>query len=372
MSDAGRTFEAYSQASREGVMWAWPEARLPMRKNPVQKPHLLAATNKRTIMSRVYRGPSSPAYCQRIPRNTRDSTYEEPTTTALNQTRSLRHFKQREEWDTGSILCPIILVSVSPGSLKSLQAKTELGSLNRLWEISFLQAPVFPSNWFRHYRHCSHRKVKSSHITLGRGGVVVKLLAYYLPETGSIPGGVAPRFSHVGIVPVDATGWQVFSGISSFPRPFIPAQLNYSSHLTLIGSQEPRSSMRPKYLHLLHSLEYTIYSFSKPRTQKYHNKPMRVKREVSARARGTGDPRVKPHTRKIWERFRRESSPVRNDNARCHVSRAIVQWYAENNVRRFDWSAQSPDLEPIEHLWDELDRRMRARQARPKSIAQLM
>ncbi|KAJ8887155.1 hypothetical protein PR048_013370 [Dryococelus australis] len=61
-----------------------------------------------------------------------------------------------------------------------------------------------------------------------------------------------------------------------------------------------------------------------------------------------------------------------DDNARCHVSRATRQWYADNNVRQLDWSAQSPDLNPIEHLWDKLDRRMRARQALPESIAQLM
>ncbi|KAJ8879997.1 hypothetical protein PR048_020619 [Dryococelus australis] len=35
-----------------------------------------------------------------------------------------------------------------------------------------------------------------------RGGVVVRLLAFHLGDPGSIPGGVAPGFSHVGIAPL--------------------------------------------------------------------------------------------------------------------------------------------------------------------------
>ncbi|KAJ4429941.1 hypothetical protein ANN_22145 [Periplaneta americana] len=54
-----------------------------------------------------------------------------------------------------------------------------------------------------------------------------------------------------------------------------------------------------------------------------------------------------------------------------HVSAATMQWYADNNVHRLDWPAQSPDLNPIEHLWDELDRRLRSREMRPTSIVQL-
>ena len=44
---------------------------------------------------------------------------------------------------------------------------------------------------------------------------------------------------------------------------------------------------------------------------------------------------------------------------------------SENQIRTLPWSALSPDLNPIEHVWDELGRRVRRRVNPPESIDQL-
>jgi transposase len=44
------------------------------------------------------------------------------------------------------------------------------------------------------------------------------------------------------------------------------------------------------------------------------------------------------------------------DNARPHVARANRDFLANNNIDVLPWPAFSPDLSPIEHLWDQLDR----------------
>ncbi|KAJ8876102.1 hypothetical protein PR048_024011 [Dryococelus australis] len=54
--------------------------------------------------------------------------------------------------------------------------------------------------------------------TWGRGGVVDRLLVSHPGQPGSIPSGVTPAFSCVGLMLDDATGWRVSSGISRFPH----------------------------------------------------------------------------------------------------------------------------------------------------------
>ena len=50
-----------------------------------------------------------------------------------------------------------------------------------------------------------------------------------------------------------------------------------------------------------------------------------------------------------------------HENARPHVVRICRQFLNRNNVNVLPWPAVSPDMNPIEHIRDYLDRKVRAR-----------
>ncbi|GFW13722.1 transposable element Tcb1 transposase [Trichonephila clavipes] len=60
-----------------------------------------------------------------------------------------------------------------------------------------------------------------------------------------------------------------------------------------------------------------------------------------------------------------------DDNAPCHRTVAAEQLLESEDIERMDWPARFPDLNPIEHVWDFLGRRLAARTLPPVTILEL-
>ncbi|CAF2133106.1 unnamed protein product [Rotaria magnacalcarata] len=58
-----------------------------------------------------------------------------------------------------------------------------------------------------------------------------------------------------------------------------------------------------------------------------------------------------------------------HDNDPKHTSRIVKNWLDKHRVKRLIWPPFSPDMNPIKHLWDELERRMKEHQ--PKNQKEL-
>ncbi|GFW36822.1 transposable element Tcb2 transposase [Trichonephila clavipes] len=54
-----------------------------------------------------------------------------------------------------------------------------------------------------------------------------------------------------------------------------------------------------------------------------------------------------------------------DDNCRPHRANLVEDFLFEEGIVRIEWSACSPDMDPIEHVWDALERRVAGRQPPP-------
>ncbi|KAK3532871.1 hypothetical protein QTP70_001156 [Hemibagrus guttatus] len=61
------------------------------------------------------------------------------------------------------------------------------------------------------------------------------------------------------------------------------------------------------------------------------------------------------------------------DNAPCHKAEMVQEGFDDHNTQFevLTWPPNSPDLNPIQHLWDVLDKQVRSMEARPHNLQDL-
>ncbi|GFV08088.1 transposable element Tcb1 transposase [Trichonephila clavipes] len=79
---------------------------------------------------------------------------------------------------------------------------------------------------------------------------------------------------------------------------------------------------------------------------------------------------VRPDMRIV---FPQNDAIYQQDNAKCHTAGSVRAWFEEHQDEFIvlPWPTNSPNLNPIDNLWNHLDRIVRTMDSHPRNLAQL-
>lgn len=78
------------------------------------------------------------------------------------------------------------------------------------------------------------------------------------------------------------------------------------------------------------------------------------------------EPHVVPFAPYIGPNFR-----LMHDNARPHIANIVRNYLNEVDIRVLEWPARSPDMNPIEHVWDHIGWKLQTRQVPTRTLEEL-
>lgn len=79
---------------------------------------------------------------------------------------------------------------------------------------------------------------------------------------------------------------------------------------------------------------------------------------------------LEPHVMPIAP-FIGENFIFMHDNARPHTARIVKDYLNEVGIDQMEWPSRSPDMNPIEHVWDMIGRKVRQKNPAPRNVSEL-